>query len=222
MSTLVDIVARNAPGRFASLLYRAKGSGELARHTVIVGPRYYGPGGILLRSVAELVRLFGTKDKPHGDGLLATLAEKHGRTVEELRKAVTASRISLKGNDIAESQRVAKAEARKAAGLEPLPLTGYKKNHSPLILDGEPVKGATVNDVTGKALLLTLTVSKEVIEPGVHVDRKRSPRKIVESLTPYGRVRRFEVDLAETFRANGETWEALTFTGEREAPQAAR
>ena len=212
MSTLVNIVARNAPGRFASLLYRAKGSGELARHTVIVGPRYYGPGGILRRSVAELVRLFGTKDAPHGDGLLATLAEKHGRTVEELRKAVTASRISLKANDVKESQRITNGQ----------PETGYKASHSPLILDGEPVKGATVNDETGKAYLLTLTVSKEVIEPGVHVDRKRSPRWIVESLTPYGRVRRFEVDLAETFRANGETWEALTFTGEREAPQAAR
>ena len=211
MSTLVDIVARNAPGRFASLLYRAKGSGELARHTVIVGPRYYGPGGVLLRSVAELEHLFGTKDKPHGDGLLATLAEKHGRTVEELRKAVTASRIALKANDVKESQRIANGQ----------PETGYKANHSPLILDGEPVKGATVNDETGKAYLLTLTVSKEVIEPGIHVDRKRSPREIVESLTPYGRVRRFKVDLAETFRANGETWKALTFTGEREAPQAA-
>ena len=208
--TLVDIVARNAPGRFASLLYRAKGSGELARHTVIVGPRYYGPGGVLLRSVAELVHLFGTKKAPHGDGLLATLAEKYGRTVEELRKAVTASRIALKANNLKEQQRIANGQ----------PPTGKKAHRSVLIIDGEAIKGGTVDDRTGLVYLETVRISKTVIEPGEHKASKRSPRAIVESLTPYGRYREFIVDLAETFTANGETWETLTFTGERETSQA--
>jgi len=211
--TLVDIVARNAPGRFASLLYRAKGSGELARHTVIVGPRYYGPGGVLLRSVAELVHLFGTKEAPHGLGLLSTLAEKHGFTVEDLRKAVTACRIAWKGNNLKEQQRIANGQ----------PATGFKANHSPLIVDGEPVKGATVNDETGKVHLFCLSIRKDVI-PGQEGDHskgsKLTARKVITRLTPMGRLRRFEVDLAETFTANGETWETLTFTGERETSQA--
>lgn len=170
--------------QFASVTYASKSTGEVARHTLIIGARYEN---VLRDSILALSLVTGDE--------LATIASEQGAALIEAEKAKEELAASL------------------AESLQKHLVGEQNKDYTKQGVYARIGNGMTVSLNDGSFELHGLSHSKKVLTEGVHKLVKSSGKtkckNALRKLLPLGKYRTLALDAGavQTVRLNGETIE---------------
>jgi hypothetical protein len=195
-ATDAEAVAHEAgKAEFASITYRAKRNGELARHTIILGARYdkqvTASVDQLMTSIALGTAVDVAKLSDRLDGLVAD-----GRLMGDKPSDLDAL--------VAEAAKAVLVSLTKTAKGEQ---DGYTKVDTYTTV----AKGVTLHKADGSLELHGLRHAKVVLEAGdPETGRTRAltvAKNMVRATLPVGRYRTFSLEAVATVKRNGDTLE---------------
>jgi hypothetical protein len=193
MKLISVIESSSGTGRLGSVVNKDK-HGRVTLYTMIFGVKYYGPGGVLARTKAQIEGF--TKDQLIDIGASVKVTD-----WETIKKAKSEMVKSLTG-------RIAKGKPP-----EHHPMEAYEDD------DGESVRGIRVHKETGDLYITGIVVRRQTLVEGeprkdVNSADKTLVKQAIKRLTPEGSYRTLFIDTTSRVRADGLEFEALTMHGE--------
>lgn len=183
---LVEQVAQLAGNRFASLVYTSKETGEVARHTILIGFSYHNA---VVKSLAELATL-RFEDVSHGS--------RHADT-------------DFTANDFADAKRAVGDSLQKT--LDAHAIGEQNADYTKADVYVSLFNGLSVSKTDGSFKLFGLSINKVVLKNGIYKSVKSKPltlaKNAIRRALPVGKFREYALDENTVAKAklNGETIE---------------
>lgn len=182
-------VATLKGNRFASLLYTSKESGEVARHTILIGFDYHNA----VETSAQLLHMIswhdmGVKEKAQFD--YPTFLKAKAEVFSSLRATLAAHAVNAQN-----------------------PAYTKKDTYEMVSYEGQQLNGIRFNPNDGSFKLFGLTQSKVVLKNGVFKQVKSAPKtlakKAITDALPVGKFREYAIEpnALEVAKINGNTIE---------------
>lgn len=188
VATLISILSEGKSAKFASVTYRAKGTGELARHMLVLN---FDVETIYQNDIELLSEVL------HDVELVKTFAKEHGHTIQNATLALNKTLASLR-----ESLKV-------GIGHNSAYTHSPEQGDTYVQMDG--VKGVRLHKETGVAYILGYTQGKQVIEKGEYKEVNSAPltraRKDADRMLRRGKIRLFIIRRITRAALNGEVLE---------------
>jgi len=193
MKLISVIESSSGTGRLGSVVNKDK-HGRVTLYTMIFGVKYYGPGGVLARSKAQIEGLSDAQLIDIGASVKVTDWETIKKAKSEMVKSLT-------------------GRIEKGKPPEHHPMEVYEDD------DGESVRGIRQHRDTGTLYIAGIVVRRQTLVEGaerkkVNSADKTRVKQAIKRLTPEGSYRTLKIDTTSRVRADGLEFEALTLHGE--------